>query len=371
MIEFERIRAISEKEIRHIRRDPFTLSLALGLPLLLVSFFGFVIDFDVKDIRLVHYDGDRTRASRGLAEVFTASGYFKVQTKDPSDKPLKVLDSEKASVVLITEPGFGRDLGAGRPVRAQVILDGADNATAGVVMGYLAGIQNAAVKKLVPSSGFRTGVDLQTRFLYNPELNSRWFVIPGLIVVVMSVLSVLLTALTVAREWETGSMEILLSTPVQPLEIILGKLAPYMVLGLSSVLFVYLAARFVFGVPFEGSHILFVLACLMFLGTTLAQGLLISVVTRQQQLALQLSIVSGLLPSILLSGFIFSIENMPVFFQYFTSILPAKWFMMLTRGIFLKGAGLAELAKPFCGLLVLNTVMILLANKKFKRDLEP
>ena len=214
-------------------------------------------------------------------------------------------------------------------------------------------------------------MELRTRFLFNPELNSRWFIVTGLFVVAVGVLSILLTALTVAREWETGSMELLLSTPVRPLEIILGKLAPYMGLCLGAVALVYAAARLAFGVPFRGNHLVFLLACVLFLACTLAQGLLISVVTRQQQLAMQLSNITGLLPATLLSGFIFPVESMPLFFRVLTSLLPPRWFIDCCRGIFLKGAGLRELAVPLGALTLIATGLILLATKKFKRDLEP
>ena len=367
----KRALSIAKKEIHHVLRDPFTLALALGLPVLLVSFFGFVINFDIKEIRTAVYDRDRSRASRQWVEQFTSSQYFKPQNLSRKINPLRAIESEQASVSLIVEPGFSQDLGANKSVQVQILLDGADNSTAGIVLSYLANIRERAAAKLQPNMPKAKGIELETRFLFNPELNSRWFVIPGLLVVVLNILSVLLTALTVAREWETGSMELLLTTPVRPTEIILGKLAPYILLGLFSVLFVYGMARIVFHVPFVGNYLTFGLACLMFLGTTLAQGLLISVITRQQQLAMQMAIISGLLPSLLLSGFIFSIENMPIFFQYFTSILPAKWFMIILRGIFLRGATITELGKPFFALFILNTFLIFIANRRFKKDLEP
>jgi ABC-2 type transport system permease protein len=212
---------------------------------------------------------------------------------------------------------------------------------------------------------------LRTRFLFNPELNSSWFVIPGLIVVVMSLLSIMLTALTVAREWENGSMELLLSTPVQPLEIIVGKLAPYGVLGIFAVFMTYVIARTVFGVPFVGNHLVFVLGAIIFLVTYLAQGLLISVVARNQQVAMQMAMVSGLLPSNLLSGFVFPVASMPIFFRYFTMILPARWFMQISRDTFLKGSSLIDLSGAFLVLSILCVGMIVQATRKFKRDLEP
>jgi ABC-2 type transport system permease protein len=214
-------------------------------------------------------------------------------------------------------------------------------------------------------------VALKTRFLYNPELNSRWFVVPGLMVVVLGILSILLTALTVAREWENGSMELLLSTPVEPVEIILGKLGPYLVLGLGAIAFVYLMARLGFGVPFRGNYLVFFAGCGLFLITYLAQGLLISVLTRRQQLAMQFSMMTGLLPSILLSGFIFPIESMPRFFRILTGALPARWFMIICRDVFLKGSGVFDLRYPFLALGIISVAMVTVSSRNFKKDLEP
>jgi ABC-2 type transport system permease protein len=284
----------------------------------------------------------------------------------------KDLDAEEASAVLIIEPRFHEKTQSVAGAKAQLLLDGADNTSAGTVMGYLAGIQNAAQKRLAPApGGDRTGsVALKTRFLFNPELNTRWFTVPGLAVIVVGLLSIMLTALTVAREWENGSMELLLSTPVKPAEIVLGKLSPYVALSLSALLIVYLVARLIFRMPFAGSHLLFFGSSLLFLVACLAQGLLISVAVRQQQLAMQLSIVTSLLPSILLSGFIFPVESMPVFFQYFTMILPPRWFLAVARGVFLKGMGAVELAGPLAVLLLMDILLITAATRRFKRDLE-
>ena len=213
-------------------------------------------------------------------------------------------------------------------------------------------------------------ISFETRYLYNPELNTPWFVVPGLIVIVTGLLSIMMTALTVAREWEHGSMELLLSTPLLPSEVILGKISPYLGLGFINIFMVYSIMRFVFDVPFLGSHALFLLGCFLFISASLAQGLLISVVTRHQQKAMLISIILGLLPAMLLSGFIFPIENMPVFFQYFTMILPPRWFMVLIRGIVLKGAGFMDLFQPFAFLFFMNFIFIRASVKKFKRKVE-
>jgi ABC-2 type transport system permease protein len=212
---------------------------------------------------------------------------------------------------------------------------------------------------------------LVSRFLFNPELSTRWFIIPGIAAVVMAILSILLTALTVAREWENGSMELLLSTPVHPLEIVIGKLAPYTAIGLGATLLIYLAARVVFGVPFEGSHLLFLLGTFLFLAACLAQGLLISIIARQQVVAMQMAMIVGMLPSMLLSGFIFPIQSMPVFFQYFTALLPVRWYVEISRGLFLRGAGLVELAVPFLLLTIMTAGLMAAAIGRFRKDVEP
>ena len=362
--------SIARKEIMHILRDPFTLAIALGLPVLLVSFFGYAIDFEVREIKLAVSDRDNGPSARRLKEIFLSSGYFHLVDPVPGLRPVAMLDSGRSAAALFIEPGFSKKLQGGSQVEAQFVMDGSDNSKAAAVMGYLPGVQRAAQAKLT-GAPMREPLSAETRFLYNPELNSRWFTVPGLAAIIIGLLAILLTALTVAREWENGSMELLLSTPVRPLEIIIGKLAPYGVLVLAGVFFVYLVSRVVFGVPFEGSHFLYLAACLLFVTAALSQGLLISVLTRQQQVAMQFSMMSGLLPSMLLSGFIFPVESMPKFFQYLTMLLPPRWFMAAARGITLKGANLQELAVPFLALGLLSLVMLALAIKKFKTDMEP
>ncbi|MDD2772163.1 MAG: ABC transporter permease [Elusimicrobiales bacterium] len=362
--------AIALKEVRHILRDPFTLALGLGLPLLLLLMFGFIIDLNYGDIGLKVQDQDHTRLSREFARTFSSSGYFRLEPFSSEIAPVSWLDSEKASGVLVIKENFGRHIKSGRQGEAQLLLDGADNSKTGVVLSYLAGIMDAANRKFAQTPP-RNSPEIRTRFLFNQELSSRWFIVPALATVIIGLLGVLLTAMTVAREWENGSMELLLSTPVRPLEIVAGKLLPYFALSLTGTVTVYLAARLVFGVPFNGSRIVYWTACSVFITAALAQGLLISVVARQQRLAMQLSMISGLLPAFLLSGFIFPVESMPVFFRYFTMILSPRWFMEISRGVFLKGAGFMELARPLSALLAINTVLITLAVKKFKTDIEP
>jgi ABC-2 type transport system permease protein len=365
-----RVQAVTRKEIWHIWRDPFTLGMALVLPMILVVIFGIAIDFDVHNAPLAVQDQSQSAASREFIRIFANSGTFRIEPTH-TDGPLEgQLRDEQAKAVLAIPPQFARDLEIAPQINAQFLLDGADNTTAGSILTTLTGVQEEANRRLVPG-WTPPPATLAIRLLFNPELKTPWFIVPGLAVVVAAIVSILLTALTVAREWENGSMELLLSTPVRPIELIIGKLAPYTIIGLLAVLFIYIVARLGFGVPFRGSHLVLLAGAFLFLSAYLAQGLLISVVTRKQQLSMQFAIVSGLLPSVLLSGFVFPIESMPTPFHYLTMIFPARWFMVISRDLFLKGTYLPDLIAPFGALLLLNTIMLSVAVRRFKRDVEP
>jgi ABC-2 type transport system permease protein len=366
---FARAKSIAIKEVRHVLRDPFTLGLALGLPLLMVLFFGLAMDFNVKDIHVTVFDRDHTHASRKLVEVLESSNYFLVAQGCRPRRPAKDVDADQAKAAIVIEPEFEKNwepvprLGTGLDRRVRQLHRRGHRG--------LPGRHPDGGHPPPDGPTLSQPVSLRTRYLFNPELNSRWFTVPGLSAVVLAIISIMLTALTVAREWENGSMELLLSTPVHPLEIIVGKLGPYVVLGLIAQTLIYLAARLYFGVPFEGSHLVFLAGALLFVSAYMALGLLVSVTTRNQAVAMQFSLLIGMLPSLMLSGFIFPIENMPMFFQYFSGILPARWFMVIIRGVFLRGATLTELAGPFAALLIINVIFIRLAVSRFKKDLEP
>lgn len=369
-ISFNRTLAITRKETYHILRDPFTLAISIGLPVILVFIFGYAIEFNTKYLPISIYDEDKSSSSRQLVETLSSSQYFIPHYQDRVEGALNDISSEKSHAALFIPHGFERDILGKNKGSIQILLDGSDNSTVSPLLNYISLTQILIVQKLLNYKVPQI-VSADSRFLFNPELNSQWFVIPGLTVVVMSVLSILLTALTVAREWENGSMELLLSTPVKPIEIIIGKLAPYGIMALMAVTFIYFVSRTVFKIPFQGSLIVFYSGCILFLITYLAQGLVISVVTRKQQLAMQFAMMTGLIPAQLLSGFIFPIESMPRFFHYFTMLLPARWYMKIARNSYLKGSMFLEMSVPFLALSLLSFFMIILATKKFKRDLEP
>ncbi|MBF0361935.1 MAG: ABC transporter permease [Oligoflexia bacterium] len=364
MISFNRIKAMTKKEIHHITRDPFTLIMALIIPMVLVIIFGFAIDFYVKNIKMQIIDRDNSPTSRKMITTIKNSNHFLVNVSKSIGDPESLLKSESKKAVMIIEKDLHSQLIMNHSTNVQILIDGADNSAAGSMLSYFNGILSSLNK----NSG--SNINIIPKFLFNPELRSIDFTLPGLIVVVVAIISILLTSLTIAREWENGSMELLLSTPVKPIEIILGKIIPYLFIGLTSVALIFISSQLIFKVPFRGNILLFLCGCLLFISAYLAQGVLISVTTKKQQLSMQFAIISGLLPSLLLSGFIFPIENMPKFFQYFTAILPARWFMEISRNIFLKGAGILEMKTAFAALLILNFILILAATKKFKRSLE-
>jgi ABC-type multidrug transport system, permease component len=361
--------SIARKEMAHILRDPFTLAMVIAMPIVMVLFFGYAIEFNLRKIPLGVFDPDKSESARELESIFTSSGYFVAKSFSSPRNLLQGIEEGKVKTALLFNKGFEKELG-NFGSNVQVLLDGTDNSSAASVLGYLGGLQRRAQVHFYPDLP-RPPLDLQTRFLFNPELRSRWFVVPGLAAVIIALLSILLTALTVAREWENGSMELLLSTPVTPIEIIVGKLAPYAVMGLFAVFFVFALAIFVFQVPFQGSLFLYLIASLIFILTYLCQGLLISVVTRKQQLAMQMAMLSGLLPTILLSGFIFPIEHMPKFFKILTMAIPARWYIEISRRIYLRGAGITNMWFEYLMLLILFGILLTISVKKFKKDVEP
>jgi len=369
-MKIHRMLAIAEKEMFHLLRDRLTLAVALLLPVIIVAILGAAIEFNVQDLKLAVYDQDRSMASRSLIETFTSSGYFIPVGVSRPASAMSALESERARAALLIEPEFEKNVRSGRGGEAQILIDGSDSSIVGPIQGYASLVQSLAAQRITQETT-KPLVQLQTRFLYNPELRSRWYIVPGVGVVVLAILSVLLTSLTVAKEWENGSMELLLSTPVRPIEIIVGKILPYLGLGFVALSFVYVIARLGFGVPFRGSHFIYLFGTFLFLMACFAQGVLISVLTRVQEVAMQNALVSGLLPALLLSGFIFSIKNMPPLFNVMTSALGARWFMEISRSSFLRDGHIKALEIPLFALGAICFALIGLALKKFKTDVEP
>lgn len=369
---FRRVCAIFSKELKHIMRDPFTLIMALLLPLLIVLILGSSIEFNIKSINMAYVDNDRSAASRKLIETFGASNYFKPYDVMADNVVFDDIVAGKSRVGLIIPPGFEKDFYVANNARVQVLVDGTESSSISSVSNYLNAINQNAIYKIqdLPIDVHRQNPKYKIRYLFNPELNSRWFAVPGLSAVIIALVAIMLTTLTICREWERGSMEMLLSTPATRLDIIAGKIAPYAILSFIGFVFVFIVARIVFGVPFVGRYWQLLLGTWLFILGYLAIGLLISVSTKKQEVAIQYAAIIGLLPTVILSGFIFPIEYMGRGYQYVSSLFPARFYMDITRDQFLKGSLFADIWWLYAVLGAQALIILIFCIVKFKRSLE-
>ncbi|MDY7226761.1 ABC transporter permease [Hyalangium rubrum] len=364
--------AMAGKEVQHIRRDVRTLYLALAMPVLLLVLFGFGISFDVDHLELAVVDQDRSTASRELVRHLTAGGEFTVvQEGTSSEEALRALRRGQAVAALVVPHGFSQEVSRGG-ARVQLLVDGADGNTANQALAKAQALVDVASRRLAPAGAPLPSppVEVRLRTLFNPTGRSALFLVPGLAAYLLAIVAVLITALTVAREWERGSMEQLFATPVGRMEIVVGKLLPYLGIGLLQVLLVLTVGAWVFDVPVRGSLGVLGLGALLFLIGMLGQGLFISVVTRNQVVATQMATMTSVLPSMLLSGFIFPIENLPLPLRLLSNLVPARYFVGTLRGVLLRGNGLSELWPQLVALTLFAALMLVAAMARFKRRLD-
>ena len=369
---WRRAGAILSKEFKHILRDPFTLMMALMLPLLIVLILGSSIEFNIKHINMTYVDNDKTTSSRKLVETFGSSGYFKPQNVMNPNSLFDDIVAGRARVGLVIPPGFEKDFFTNNGASVQILVDGTESSSISSVSNYLTTINRNSWFKIhdVPVMSVNENPKYKIRYLFNPELNSRWFAVPGLSAVIIALVAIMLTTLTICREWERGSMEMLLSTPATRLDIIVGKVAPYALLSFIGFLLVFFVARIVFGVPFVGAYWQLVLGTLLFILGYLAIGLLISVSTKKQEVAIQYAAIIGLLPTVILSGFVFPIEYMSRGYRIVSSLFPARFYMDITRDQFLKGSLFVDIWWLYAILAFQVVVIMLFSVVRFKRSLE-
>ncbi|MBI4667003.1 MAG: ABC transporter permease [Nitrospinae bacterium] len=359
--------AVARKELIQIRRDPLSMALAFLLPLMLLFIFGYAISMDINHIKTVVCDRDSSPESRLVINSLSATGYFTITGYERDcGKIDRYLDFGRARVAIVIPGDFSSALKTGKTAEAQAIVDGSDANTATIAVGYLTAASELVAGRL-SGARLKPAVEPRVRVWYNEDLKSRNFIIPGLIAVIMAVIAALLTSLTIAREWERGTMEQLISTPVKTPELILGKLIPYFLIGFVDVLFAALATIFIFGVELKGSAILLMALSSLFLFGSLSLGILISGAAKNQLAASQVALVSTFLPAFILSGFMFSILNMPYAIQLVTHVIPAKYFVAILKGIFLKGSGLNLLMTEAAVLLVFGAAVFGAANAAFKK----
>ena len=366
-----RVGAIAAKEVLHIRRDPRTLYMALVMPVLMLLLFGFGVSFDMDHIPLAVADRDGTRASRELVDAFVAPGEFALARRAGPEEADDLFRRGRALALLVVPRDYERDLSRGAGPRLQLLVDGADPVTANQILAKADAIVRSVGLARARRAGLSAEPPLQVKVytLYNPEARSAEYLVPGLAAYLMAIAAVLLTALTVAGEWERGSMEQLFASPVGRLDIILGKLLPYLGLGILQLLLVVGVGTAVFDVPIQGSPLAVFAFGFLFLIGMLGQGLLISVVTKNQLVATQAGALSALLPSMLLSGMLFPLENMPLALRVLSYVVPARYLVRGLRGVMLKGNGLGVLWPDLLAMAILALAILAVATGRFKRRL--
>jgi ABC-2 type transport system permease protein len=367
--------AMARKEILHILRDVRSLLAAIAQPILMLVLFGYALSLDVDHVPTIIYDLDRTPQSRALIDEFRGSPYFEIVEIASSYRPIeRGMDTRKAMLGVVIPYNYTEDFLSGKQTDVQLLLDGSDSNTAAIAIGYAEGVvQTYAARARIDAQIQRTGaaihpvIDARPRVWYNTDLVSKDYIVPGLIGVIIMIIAALLTSLTVAREWENGTMEQLLSTPVRPVEIAFGKLAAYFLLGFIDLIIALVVGIYIFDVPFKGNPFLLMFSSCVFLVGALGWGIMISAMNRNQLAAYQLSTFTSFLPAFLLSGFIYSIQNMPLLIRGISLFVPARYFINIVKGIFLKGVGLEVLWFDLL-LLVLYALFVLrMATKKLRQ----
>jgi ABC-2 type transport system permease protein len=373
-----RLLAVARKELLQIVRDTRSLGIVVIMPVTLMLLFGYGVNLDLKGLPIYVCDQDGSQQSQDLLKRFQASEYFHiVRAVDNRAAIARALDDGSARMGLVIPWNFSQQFSQGGPVQVQALVDATDDNTANVIMGYTQGVVQGYSTDLQIDWLRSRGMSLQaspiaveTRTWYNEDLESSAFIIPGVLALVMSVIGAFLTSLTIAREWERGSMEQLISTPVTALEIMLGKLAPYFVLGMFDVAVCTALAIGWFHVPFRGSLLTLAVCSALFLVVVLSLGFFISVVAKNQLAASQIALLITFLPAFLLSGFLFAIEQMPVPLQWITHIFPARYYVSILKSIFLKGTPAAMLGADLLPLAGFTFVLALVATRSFHKRLE-
>jgi len=374
-----RIVAVARKETLQVLRDPRSLMIALLLPLMQMFMLGYGVNLDVEHIPLCAFDQEGTQKSQDLLKRFASSRYFEMHAvlnniADVTDK----IDDGACRLAVVIPIGFTRNLSDKGNATVQVLLDGTDSNTANIAANYVdsvigsysSDVQLQAIQRRGGQVQTLTPVDVQARVWFNEDLESRYFIIPGVVALVMAVVGAQLTSLTIAREWERGTMELLVSTPVTPLELMIGKLAPYFVIGMTDAAICLALAVGWFAVPFRGTLFTLFFTTSLFLSVVLCIGYSISVAIRSQVGASQIALIVTMLPTTLLSGFSFPIDQMPVFVQDVTYLVSARYYVTILKSAFLKGSTVFELAVPILCLTLYAIVLVVLAARAFHKTLD-
>lgn len=371
---FKQLIPIIVKEFRQIRRDRKVLAILTLVPAMLLLLNGYALNFDVKDIKLGVYDAEKTSQSRDFINSFLTSGYFSY-TEYLSDysEAQSLIDEGRVKLVLVIPPDFSDDIIAGRQATVQLLVDGMDSNSATTIIGYAQAITLQYSQKIILKNLTRIGrksfipINYQARIWYNPEMKSAKFLVPGLIAFILAITGVIATSLSIVKEKERNTIEQIDVSPVKPIGLIVGKMVPYAIISLIAAAIVLIAAYFLFDVSVKGNYFLLFIATLLFVCAALGQGLLVSTVADSQQVAFQIAAVISMLPTMILSGFMFPIRSMPLFLQIISNVTPAKFYLIIMRGIVLKGVGLEAFWDQMIYLTIFIVVVVAISVKRFKK----
>jgi ABC-2 type transport system permease protein len=385
---WNRILAILRKEFLQTLKDPKSRALLFGPPLLQLILFGYAVNLDVEHARMAWIDQDHTIESRELRAAFTSSRYFQI-VEEPSDdiSIQSLMDHEKAQIAVHVLPGFSRDIKRGKSALVQIVVDGTNSNTAAIISSYATQITTTYAARLMANRPSSASLRLpavsagpptplvvpmltaESRVWFNPDLRSRVYFVPGVIVNIIALVTIMLTAMSIVREKELGTMEQLMVTPMKPWELIMGKLLPFAIVGVLEVAFVIVAALAVFHTPLRGSIPLLFGCSILFLFSTLGVGLFISTISQTQQQAMMASFFF-FMPAMLLSGFAFPIRNMPPIVQFLTYLNPLRYFMQIVRALFLKGSGIGPLHQEILALFIFGFAILALSALRFRKKLD-
>ncbi|MCF8371000.1 MAG: ABC transporter permease [Bacteroidales bacterium] len=363
--------AFVKKEFLHIFRDYRTMIILFGMPIAQLLIFGFVISNEIRDAHIAILDHSKDEHTQKITEKLVSSGYFILSDELKNENEIDAcFRAGNAKLALVFEPGFGRLLEKTGKANLQIIADASDPNSAEMLSNYTQAIISAYIKDLNMAGYGNKIIRAETRMQFNPGLKGVFMFVPGTMALILMLISAMMTSITIAREKETGTMEVLLISPLRPIQIILGKVAPYLLLSFINAIVILALGFFVFGLPIRGSLILLLAESMLFILMALSLGILISTVAKSQQVAMFISMFALLLPTMLLSGFIFPIENMPVILQYLSAIMPPRWFIVIIKNIMLKGTGFLFVWKETLILTLMAIAFVVVSVKKFKLRLE-
>jgi ABC-2 type transport system permease protein len=374
---WHRFAAIVRKEVIQISRDLPSLLIIVTMPVLLMLAFGYGVRFDIQHIPVYVFDREGSQQSQNFLKHFQASEYFNVvRTVDNYPALIRALDAGDCRLAIVIPADFSEQLKTGGPVSVQALMDATDNNTANVSISYSEAVVQNYNREIQldwlrghGQTEFQPPLTVDTRTWFNEDLESTANIVPGVIAIIMAVIGSFLTSLTIAREWERGTMEQLISTPITPLELMVGKLVPYFVIGLLDTALCAVIAIWWFDVPFRGQWSVFFLSCTLFLTVVLSMGYFVSVAAKSQLAASQVALISTFLPAFLLSGFIYPIDQMPPVIQVITHLIPARYFMTIIRDVFLKGTSIPLILNDLIALAIFALLLTILATRAFHKKL--